>query len=288
MDAIRTLAGILEVLPTLPEHHAHDERLYAFLQPLAREAVEQCFGEGGEAGTPFGPFGELRFPYVSMGTVDSLNLFDLDELILFAFYWARRSEYRRVADIGANIGLHSVLLDRCGYEVRAYEPDPRHFGILARNLELNESLRVEPIQAAVSDTRGEMEFVRVLGNTTGSHLAGAKPHPYGELERFPVALEAFQDILTWADLVKIDAEGHERTILSATPGALWERTDALVEVSSEANAEALFAHFRDEGVALFSQKRGWRRVERLAHMPTSYREGSLFISRKERMPWNNL
>ena len=80
------------------------------------------------------------------------------------------------------------------------------------------------VQAAVSDQPGEAEFVRVLGNTTGSHLAGAKANPYGKLERFAVPLVPLADMTEWADLIKIDAEGHEANMIfppRLTSGKKW-------------------------------------------------------------------
>jgi FkbM family methyltransferase len=132
-----------------------------------------------------------------MGAVDSLNLFDLDELIIFSFYHANRNRYKKAVDIGANIGLHSILMCKCGFDVRSYEPDPQHFSQVQKNLELNHCGNVDAHNAAVSGTVGEMGFVRVEGNTTGSHLAGSKPNPYGELKRFPVRVESIGSITSW-------------------------------------------------------------------------------------------
>lgn len=281
------LDSLISVLPSIRDRHAPSGRLYALLKQVARREIEGLF----QAEMPdarFGPFGELTFPYVTMGAVDSLSLFDLDELVIFAFYWCNRRRYRRVADIGANIGLHSIVLNRCGFEVRSYEPDPTHFRLLKRNLALNGCLRVTAVNAAVSREVGSMEFIRVLGNTTGSHLAGAKPSPYGELERFPVDVEAIEPLLGWADLVKLDVEGHEAEILLATNESHWRKTDAVVEIGTQANARAVFEHFRSSGVRLFAQKHGWRLVEELAMMPASYRDGSLFITCKAEMPWSEL
>jgi hypothetical protein len=140
-------------------------------------------------------------------------------------------------------------------------------------------------EAAVSAQSGSAEFIRVLGNTTGSHLAGAKPSPYGDLERFPVALEAIGPLVAWADLLKIDAEGAERDILLAVSPENWARADAVVEVGSAANAEDIFRHFAGSEVNLFSQKTGWRKVKLIEEMPTSYRDGSLFVSARPEMPW---
>lgn len=277
------LDGLLAALPTICQEHAPSSQVYALLKQVARREIEGLFQS--DAAGPFGPFGELNFPYVSMGAVDSLSLFDLDELILFSFYWRNRRRYRRVLDIGANIGLHSIVLSRCGFAVRAFEPDPTHFALLERNLALNECSHVTPLNAAVSRRSGTLEFVRVLGNTTGSHLAGSKASPYGELERFPVRVEAIGPLLAWADLVKMDVEGHEAEILLATEPDDWLEVDGVVEIGSPANARAVFDHFRACGVRMFAQKQGWALVEHLSDMPTSYRDGSLFVTCRHEMPW---
>ncbi|NQU38480.1 MAG: FkbM family methyltransferase [Lentisphaerae bacterium] len=214
-----------------------------------------------------------------------MNLFDLDELIMFSFYWANRGRYRATLDIGANIGLHSVLMAKCGYEVRSFEPDPTHFAALLRNLSLNGSARVAPENAAVSAAAGEMEFVRVLGNTTGSHLVGSKPGAYGELERFPVRTMAFAPLLEGCDLVKLDVEGHECGVLASTTHRDWIGTDGLISVHDERNAVAVYEHCRDIQVNMFSQKSGWSQIGSINEMPASHHEGSLFLSLSEAMPW---
>ncbi len=279
------LQFLFAALPALHEFHAPNSDVYVLLKAMARREMEGRFSSPEVVGQDFGPFGNLTFPFYAMGAVSSLNLFDLDELIMFSFYWKNRHRYHRVADVGANIGLHSVVLSRCGLEVRAYEPDPQHFAILERNMKLN-SCSATAFQCAVSATDGEMEFTRVLGNTTGSHLTGAKPNPYGPLERFQVKVVAFHDIVRWADLVKMDVEGHEKDVLLSTDWEDWIKTDALVEVGSETNARAIYDHFMAMGVKLFSQKRNWHQVEKEADMPFSYKEGTLFITCKNEVPWS--
>lgn len=279
------LADLILSLPQLCMHHVRGESVHNMLQKVARKEVESLLLIEETEAVDFSPFGEMKFPYLKMGTVDSLNLFDLDELILFSFYWANKNRYKRVLDIGANIGLHSIVLSRCGFSVKAYEPDPHHFGHLKKNIELNHCREATPKNAAVSSCKGTMEFVRVLGNTTSSHLAGSKKNPYGDLDRFPVPVEDIRNIMKWADLIKMDAEGHEKEILLATERDMWVSTDALVEVENQDNATNIYRHFMGAGVNLFAQKLGWQRVTSELGMPASYREGSLFVTCKERMPW---
>ena len=107
-----------------------------------------------------------------MGAIDSIDLFGLDELLIFSFYYRNRGLYKRAIDIGANIGLHSIVLSLCGIKVESYEPDPSHYKKLVRNIELNGISNMIFHQAAVSKENGVMQFVRVLGNTTSSHLVG--------------------------------------------------------------------------------------------------------------------
>lgn len=71
----------------------------------------------------------------------------------------------------------------------------------------------------------------------------------------------------------------------AISGRHWQYTDAIIEVERTANAETLYKFFDNVGVKLFSQKVGWTLVTDFNHMPTSYKDGMLFASCKDRMPW---
>lgn len=281
-----SLGKIIEILPSLAEQHSRTSATYDALDQRARAAVATSglIRETVEA-IPLGSFGEIVFPFVRMGEITSCELFGLDELIIFSFYWVNRHRYRSAADIGANLGLHSILMGKCGWNVIAYEPDPVHMNLLRSNLDLNGSGGVEAIEAAVSDKPGTLEFVKVLGNTTSSHLAGAKNNAYGQLERFPVRTESIASIMPTVDFIKMDAEGQEKVIVLGTNAQHWNNTDMIVEIGSEENAIAIYEHLRRIGVSAFAQKLGWKQVESLDDMPSHYKHGSLFITRKLAMPW---
>ncbi|MDO8713789.1 MAG: FkbM family methyltransferase [Polynucleobacter sp.] len=277
---------LLTFLADYPQHHARGTSFYNFIEGLTKLAfheAQSAFELGQKV--PVGELGGIALPYEKMGAIDSIDLFGLDELFMFAFYYRNRERYQRVADIGANLGLHSILLSKCGFKVEAYEPDPEHHSKLLRNLKLNSIDSCTVHQAAVSESDGTMQFVRVLGNTTSSHLAGAKANPYGELEHFDVKVQDIRAIAQRVDLFKIDAEGHEAVLLRALPMDVWGRVDAFVEIGTPENAEAVYKHFADSGVGIFSQKRGWARAQTLDDVPTSYKEGGVFVSMKSVMPW---
>lgn len=281
-----SLGEIIESLPALAAQHARTSATYKALDERARAAVAASglTQESGET-VPLGCFGPVVFPFTSMGAISTLELFGLDELIIFSFYWVNRYRYHRAADIGANLGLHSILMGKCGWNVMAYEPDPEHAKLLRRNLDLNGSVSVELIEAAVSDKPGTLEFVRVLGNTTSSHLAGAKNGAYGPLERFPVRVETIAAIMPAVDFIKMDAEGQEKVVILGAIAEHWNNTDMMVEIGSEENAAAIYEHLQKIGVRAFAQKLGWNQVESFNDMPTHYKNGSLFITRKPVMPW---
>lgn len=281
-----SISEIIECLPDIANAHARTSNIYKILDKLAKTLVQSSsLIDPDDSEISLGGFGKIQFPYTRMGAIDSLDLFGLDELIIFAFYWTNRHRYKRVADIGANIGLHSLLMSRCGWQITSYEPDPIHADLLRRNLELNNVTSVELLEAAVSDRPGTLEFIRVLGNTTGSHLAGAKSKPYGELERFPVKVLAIDNVILSTDFVKMDVEGQESTIITSITADHWDNTDMIVEVGTEANARTIFEHLTKIGVNAFAQKSGWQQVKSTNEMPASYKEGSLFITSKSIMPW---
>jgi FkbM family methyltransferase len=281
------LSDLVLVLPEALEGHRPTAALYHFLSKIAASAVDSSpLVEREPRQFSFAPFGEVVFPHHIMGAINTTHLFGLDELIIYAFYYRTRNLYKRTADLGANLGLHSILMAKLGFSVTCYEPDPIHFEILTKNLSLNKvSELVAANQAAVSDREGTMEFVRVLGNTTSSHLAGAKANAYGELEKFPVRVADFSDIMRQVDLVKMDIEGHEAHVIKSTTAKEWDSCDVMMEINSSHNAEVIWEHIKKLQLNAFAQKGGWSCVRELGDLPSSYRDGSLFLTRRDKMPW---
>jgi FkbM family methyltransferase len=221
----------------------------------------------------------LNIPFVSFGNVTSNDLFCEKEQAVFDFYERSIRRYEKAVDIGANIGVHSLLMARNGWQVKAYEPDPVHYRILGNMLALNDATDlVKARMDAVSDHFGAETFVRVKGNTTGSHLKGDKA-PYGELEEFQVGVVDCRPLFRWADFAKVDCEGHEARLLTTVTADC--RCEFMVEVGTLMNAEIIFAHFIGSGYRMWAQKSGWQEVKGLADMPMHHSHGALFIGREK-------
>ena len=78
----------------------------------------------------FKKLGNIIFPYSNMGKIESYDLiFNPNEFIVFYLYQLLKKINKRkfAADFGANLGLHSIILDKLGYKVESYEPDPHTF-----------------------------------------------------------------------------------------------------------------------------------------------------------------
>lgn len=222
-------------------------------------------------------FQGLNIPFVSFGNVTSDDLFADKECEIFRFYRENKDRYRKALDIGANIGVHTCLMLRQGWHVRAFEPDDGHNRVMAQVINDNaiHGPFVSCYAVAVSDHDGTETFVRVKGNTTGSHLKGDK-QPYGELEEFEVETVDCLPLFAWADFAKIDCEGHEaRLLLTVTD----EKCDFMVEVGSHNNADAIYNHFAGKR-GMWAQQSGWGPVLRLSDVPKHHSEGALFIGRE--------
>jgi FkbM family methyltransferase len=275
---------IFDLIPEVATELRRGTRTFDYLQELAGIYFSSsAFSSHGSAS--LGPFGDLVFPYVSMGAVSSLDLFGLDELILFAFYRQNKNRYKRFVDLGANLGLHSILVAKLGWGVTAYEPDPNTHGLLLENARANGVIG-SFVQAAVAAESGDREFTRVLGNLTGSHLGGSKENPYGDLESFVVEAVSFKSVMASGDLLKVDVEGAESELLCSTTSEDWAHVDAIVEIGSMDKAKSIFEHFQEvPEVQLFAQKIGWSRVENLEDLPVGHREGSVFITSSGTAPF---
>ena len=226
----------------------------------------------------FGKFGPINFPYHQMGKIDSLHLFGLNtELAILAMYIENRHRWKKVLDIGANLGLHSICMAKMGFTVRAYEPDPRHYERLVDNLIANKVRgQVEAKREAVHTLTGKMEFVRVLDNLTGNHLVGYKDS-YGPLETITVDVADCRTLWPWADFAKIDSEGNEADLCLTMTAEDMQHMSTVMEVRNTENAHIIYDHFKAIGVPMWSQKIDWKQVASFMDMPRQNRDGSLFV-----------
>jgi FkbM family methyltransferase len=144
-----------------------------------------------------------------------------------------------VVDVGANVGFYTKrLAELVGPHGRvlAFEPVPETFVLLANNLESCRLSNVTLFNAAVSERTGMAGMSIPEFSETGqrnlyqAHLSNAGD---SEVEILTVSLDTL-DISTTIRLIKIDAEGHELSVLKGMRKTLLRDHPLLIVETSQA------------------------------------------------------
>lgn len=225
----------------------------------------------------------LIFPFMKMGNLDSIGMFAYHEHNIFLFYYLNKLNYKKVADIGANIGLHTLILSKFGYKIDSYEPDPEHFKVLRKYISINSCKNIKIIKKAVFDKNSKIEFTKVLGNTAANHISGEKDMVYGKLKKIKVNTISIKKIIDKYDLIKLDAEGSEGKIISSINKKQLKKTDIICEISGKNNAKKIYDHCKKNKILIFSHKISWKIAKKLSDMPTHHTQGLIFITSKRNL-----
>ena len=132
----------------------------------------------------------------------------------------------RVLEVGANIGDYTLALARaCGEtgRVYAFEPSPRIFAILEKNVRLNDLRNVVLVNKALTDRAGPVLLFEHADTSARSSLIPGLVR--GRCEGTSVGattLDGFvvEKAVDRLDLVKADVEGAEYLVLSGGQDAL--------------------------------------------------------------------
>jgi FkbM family methyltransferase len=134
-----------------------------------------------------------------------------------------------IVDAGANVGYYTVIGSRLVGErgkVYAFEPEPKNFALLQKNVSLNGLANVILEQKALSNRKGILKLF-IAGDNKGDHRIY---QPHGE-SRPSVDVEAvrlddyFKDYPRGIDVLKTDTQGAEGVILEGMTGLLERPTD---------------------------------------------------------------
>jgi FkbM family methyltransferase len=154
-----------------------------------------------------------------------------------------------VLDLGAHAGYYTLLSARLvgvNGSVWGFEPNPRNFRDLQRNVRINGLANVRLEQVAVSDSEGLHAFDAGSGSGTGS-LSTA-----GAIEVRTVTLDSFceqRGILP--SVIKIDVEGAELRVLNGARALLLaERPSIMLSTHGEEVHLACVEWLRDAGYSL--------------------------------------
>lgn len=174
-------------------------------------------------------------------------------------------------DIGANIGLISILLSKSekgrASQIFAMEPEPRNFRQLKNNLALNHLLEtVHPYQLALGASDGEVQLHIRGSEGEGRHSIAATEGSTDSITVEMATMATFcERIGQVPDMLKIDVEGAEGQVLAGMD-ALMAGTppaDIFLEVHAKGDGDRMPG---GERIGEWLQQRGyelaWSNVRR--------------------------
>ncbi|MBA4320652.1 MAG: hypothetical protein C0412_19845 [Flavobacterium sp.] len=138
-----------------------------------------------------------------------------------------------VVDLGANVGYFTLLAARLVGEkgkVYAFEPEPKNYSYLVKNIKLNNYNNVQAFQKAVSDKNGKTQLYICdydSGHHTINQYGGVEKYSRGRLvEEKSIEIEAvtldefFKNREESIDVIKMDVEGAEALALAGMDNIL--------------------------------------------------------------------
>ncbi|MEZ5333259.1 MAG: FkbM family methyltransferase [Thermoanaerobaculia bacterium] len=159
-------------------------------------------------------------------------------------------------DVGANIGWYTTLLQTLvapGGAVHAFEPLPRSFETLRRNVELNESSAAVRLNAvAVGEAEGQADL-HVFADLPDSHASVSSLGRSDSISS-PVRVTSLDSYLErWGvgevSFVKMDVEGSELAVLEGA-GRLFDQTrPPIVEIEMALATSRHFDHLPNDLIA---------------------------------------
>lgn len=165
-----------------------------------------------------------------------------------------------VLDVGADIGYYSLLFaSRCGPQgaVAAFEPDPEPWPILLENIAMFDYPIIRPFPLALSDHRGHGMMKRAGRGQMfpdrekeGTDTSTVEMLPLGDV--WPR--------LAWdrLDLVKIDVEGAEMSVLRGMEKILEEYRPQLVIEIHPYQLREVFHSSAEEVISFLTEKYPYR------------------------------
>ena len=145
-------------------------------------------------------------------------------------------ESKLIIDVGANIGLYSLLGARSSRKdarIFSFEPIPDNVDLLKRNIKLNKDIgsKITTISNALGEDSRKLE-IYLSRKSVGNHSVGGKRgRGYGEVtEVMQTSLDEFtkKKKLKNIDLIKIDVEGYDGYVLKGAINTIKTSQPALM------------------------------------------------------------
>jgi len=124
-----------------------------------------------------------------------------------------------VFDVGANIGAFSLFASQFASKVFSFEPEPKNYEMLLKNISINGITNIIPYRRAISNSDGTMDFYLYPDTYhTGCHSLFKLNN--ANTEKIQVEISTLENVmekekLSKIDFLKLDCEGAEYDILKS-------------------------------------------------------------------------
>jgi FkbM family methyltransferase len=168
-----------------------------------------------------------------------------------------------VVDVGSNIGYYTLLAARLVGEnghVFAFEPEPKNFGLLSKNVALNSYKNVVPVQKAISGETGSAKLFLDKNNLGGHSLSEAN---VTKDDAVSVELTSIDDFFKntnfKVDIVKMDVQGSEMKALEGMTKTIEKNENLMILTefwpaglkNAGSSAEAFIVKLKEFGFTIF-------------------------------------
>lgn len=188
----------------------------------------------------------------------SIVHFGVYDLVLTEALWRLVEPGMKVADIGANIGYFSQMLSqRVGPmgQVFSFEPHPQIFESLKNNVSECGNVKLHPM--ALSSEPGTMSLF-IPKNFDGNEGVATLEATSDAMETKQVRVEVLDEVLKnqKIDIIKIDVEGHELSVLKGGAHTLVQVQHVLFEDFNKSSSPVI-AYLKTLGFAVFRLRKSF-------------------------------
>lgn len=174
------------------------------------------------------------------------------------FFISYLKEGDMVIDIGANIGtltLLSASLIKEDGKVYAFEPNPRTYKYLVKNIKLNGFKNIETFCMALGDKNSVAELADLRADDM-NYIITDKPENIRTVKTKLSKLDdALPSSLEKINLLKIDTEGYELFVLKGASNVL-DKTDCIYYESWEKHFTKL--NYRTQDIIVILKEKGYK------------------------------
>lgn len=167
-----------------------------------------------------------------------------------------------IVDIGANIGYYTLYFAKKVTDqghIYAFEPDPINFGLLEKNIEINEYKNITAVNKAVSNKNEKIKLY-ICEENRGDHRTYDSQEGREFVEINATHLDAyFLDFKKQINLIKMDIQGAEYKAIQGMANLLKRKQDVKLVIEfwpyglalAGADAKDLFLLLQDIGFSIY-------------------------------------